>query len=321
MESLKPLVTSFLVFLICAFVSACDYLSSDAQVLNEFRESTPFAKEVGQCVGATGNVEWRVFQPPGNKNPKLKVIEATLTKGEDRLNIQWFYNLETKVSEMAYAVKPGEATNRLFMVMNIGLFCVQSIITGPKAGLKSEGEAPQQPVAEQKLPSRTVAPQSSGAPVEAKTATYKGAYFEITFPADFNVRPLDATPSMKTSAALFSSPDGAMEFYIFSPQWGGDAPGISIHPETEIEISRKSEKGRSSGVEGTYTWTTITAKDKSYTRMYQDFLSTDASIHWVIGMKYKSDATLQQFKGQYANFKASLKQFSDGCVPTSSTVC
>ena len=160
MESLKPLVTSFLVFLICAFVSACDYLSSDAQVLNEFRESTPFAKEVGQCVGATGNVEWRVVQPPGNKNPKLKVIEATLTKGEDRLNIQWFYNLETKISEMAYAGKPGEATNRLFMVMNIGLFCVQSIITGPKAGLKSEGEAPQQSVAEHKLPSRRVAEAS-----------------------------------------------------------------------------------------------------------------------------------------------------------------
>lgn len=140
LETLKPLITSFLVFLICAFVSACDFLSPDARVLNEFKEATPFAKEIGQCVGATGNVEWRVFQPPGNKNPKLKVIEAALTKGEDRFNIQWFYNLETKISEMAYAGKPGEETNRLFMVMNIGLFCVQSIITGPKSGLKSEGD-------------------------------------------------------------------------------------------------------------------------------------------------------------------------------------
>ena len=102
-----------------------------------------------------------------------------------------------------------------------------------------------------------------------------------------------------------------MTFYIFSPQWAGDAPGIALDAAKETEISRKTEAGKSSGVTGTYTWTTIAAKDKSYTRTYQDFLATDKSIHWVIGMKYQSDAVLQQHKAAYAAFKGSLRQLAD----------
>lgn len=54
-----------------------------------------------------------------------------------------------------------------------------------------------------------------------------------------------------------------------------------------------------------------TAKDKSCTRIYLDFLATDASIHWVIGMKYKSDAALQQYKALNVKFKASFRQHAD----------
>jgi hypothetical protein len=145
----------------------------------------------------------------------------------------------------------------------------------------------------------------------AESTTFRGAYFEIKHPKDFVAKPLDAKVAKEASAATFSSPDGAMTFYIFSPQWGGDAPSIALDTSREVEASRKAEKGKSSGVEGKYTWTTIAAKDKSYTRIYQDFLATDGSIHWVIGMKYKSDAVLQQYKSQYAAFKTSLRQLSD----------
>ncbi|MCY7389019.1 MAG: hypothetical protein LH481_13325 [Burkholderiales bacterium] len=128
------------------------------------------------------------------------------------------------------------------------------------------------------------------APAGAKQTTYKGAYFEIKYPADFKARAIDATKAKESSAATFSSPDGDMEFYIFSPQWGGDAPGIALDPSRETETRRKTDKGKSSGVAGVYSWVTISARDKSHTRVYQDFLAEDASIHWVIGMKYKSDA-------------------------------
>lgn len=146
---------------------------------------------------------------------------------------------------------------------------------------------------------------------EERQATYKGAWFEINYPANFKAHALDAAKPKQSNAATFTSHDGAMEFYIFSPQWGGDAPGIALLPATEVEISRKSEKGKSSGVEGVYTWSTVSAKDKSYTRVFQDFLAADGSIHWVIGMKYKSDTALQRYKSQYARFKASLRQLAD----------
>lgn len=152
--------------------------------------------------------------------------------------------------------------------------------------------------------------QTSGAPAPA-VATYKGAYFEIKYPADFKAQPLNASKPSESSAATFTSPDGAMTFYVFSPQWGGDAPGIALDTTKETETSRKTEKGKSSGVEGTFTWTTIATNDKSYTRTYQDFLANDKSIHWVIGMKFASDAALQKHKAAYAAFKASLRQLAD----------
>jgi hypothetical protein len=62
---------------------------------------------------------------------------------------------------------------------------------------------------------------------------YKGAWFEIEYPDAFTVE-----PSLKSStnvegfdSALFTSPDGKVQFYIFSPQWTGK-------PEESITVSQ-----------------------------------------------------------------------------------
>jgi hypothetical protein len=147
--------------------------------------------------------------------------------------------------------------------------------------------------------------------VATRYASYKGKFFEVQYPANFKVRVLDAAKARESNAATFASADGSMEFYVFSPQWAGDAPGIALDGAREIEVSRDTKPGKSSGVAGTFTWTTIAAKDKSYTRRYQDFLATDGSIHWVIGMKYRGEADLARYQAEYAKFKASLKQLAD----------
>jgi hypothetical protein len=102
-----------------------------------------------------------------------------------------------------------------------------------------------------------------------------------------------------------------MQLYIFSPQWDGTPPGIALDAAKESETAKKSEPGKSSGVDGTFTWQTITAKDKSYTRTYQSFKAKDEPIHWVIGMKFKDDATLAKHRADYARFKGSLEQYAD----------
>ncbi len=156
-----------------------------------------------------------------------------------------------------------------------------------------------------------VASFSAAASTDDKALPFKGAYFEVKYPSQFKARALESSSRNAASAATFTSPDGSMQFYIFSPQWGGDPPGIALNSAGETETARKTEKGRSSGVDGTFTWYTIVANDKSYTRTYQDFVATDKSIRWVIGMKYTSDAALQQYRAHYGRFKASLRQLAD----------
>ena len=95
----------------------------DHAALEEFKNSTA-AQEVNKCVGANGSVEWSIFQPVGNKNSDVRVIQAVLAKSDEKYQIQWFYNLNTKVSELAFAGKPGEKTSPLRMGLDLAVFCL-----------------------------------------------------------------------------------------------------------------------------------------------------------------------------------------------------
>jgi hypothetical protein len=52
---------------------------------------------------------------------------------------------------------------------------------------------------------------------------YKGAWFDIMYPAGFTVRPSikSSTSAEGYDSVFFASPDGKVEFYISSPQWRG----------------------------------------------------------------------------------------------------
>jgi RNA polymerase subunit RPABC4/transcription elongation factor Spt4 len=137
---------------------------------------------------------------------------------------------------------------------------------------------------------------------------FTGAWFKITAPSDFIVK-----PSMKSSSgsgyesAFFDSPDGDVEFYVFSPQWGGEPNDINIDANTEKVISTLTQT--SNGL--TKTWDVIQALDGSYYRSYQDTKTQGGNIHWIIGLKYKSKAAHEKYEKAYLSFKKSLTQFSD----------
>ncbi|MBL8514189.1 MAG: hypothetical protein JNJ55_09395 [Betaproteobacteria bacterium] len=146
---------------------------------------------------------------------------------------------------------------------------------------------------------------------EAKEKTYRGKFFEVRHPADFVAVPLAVPRAAESDAATFTSPDQSVTFYVYSPQWAGEAPGIALDAQKETEVERRSAPGKSSGVAGTFTWTTLAAKDKSYTRSYQRFEANDKSIHWVIGLKYANADVLKRHEAAYARFKATLVQLAD----------
>jgi hypothetical protein len=139
--------------------------------------------------------------------------------------------------------------------------------------------------------------------------TYKGAWFEIKYPATFKARASLKSISFdgQYDSAVFTAKDGSAEFYVFAPQWNGKPTDIEIDSRKEEFVSQQADH------KGTITVrrVTIRAKDGSYTRAFEDTENTDLNIRRVFGFKYKNRATYNKYRGQYLTFKRSLQQFSD----------
>ena len=139
-------------------------------------------------------------------------------------------------------------------------------------------------------------------------ATYRGAWFEVDYPADFTAAPsLPSTTAEGADSATFTAPDGSVSFYVFSPQWGGTPEDIALDPATETLASERSETS------GTVTrrWFTIAAKDGRYQRSYLTTTDDRGPTTRTIGLRYSSQEALDRFRGQYVTFRDSLRQFSD----------
>jgi hypothetical protein len=141
-----------------------------------------------------------------------------------------------------------------------------------------------------------------------RTRTYQGAWFTINYPDDFmprnSMRSLTSTEGY--DSAFFLSPDGLVEFYIFSPQWNGIPADININRQTEYMLDRDIRK-RSDKTEILYT---IAAKDGSYKRSYRETRQYD--VNWVLGIRYSSQKAYDKYQQAYVRFKESLEQFADG---------
>lgn len=158
----------------------------------------------------------------------------------------------------------------------LGLFIIVSILTGPA-------------VASQK-----------------GWVTYRGAYFEIKYPASYRVRPSQRTEDLYDSV-FFASPDGAVEFYVFSPIWNGEPKDIEINEARETYVSQKTEENGGIKIRRV----TIRARDGSYTRSFEDRENTNTNNRTVFGIKYRDQKAYNAHRQAYLNFKKSIKQFAD----------
>ncbi len=137
---------------------------------------------------------------------------------------------------------------------------------------------------------------------------FEGAWFEVDYPQDFTARPsLQSDSADGADSAFFASPDGTVEFYVHSPQWGGVASDIALDPATE---RLADEKVVATGPL-TKRWSTIAAKDGSYRRSYMTVTDSRGPSNWTIGRKYASQADLRRFDAEYLTFRESLRQFAD----------
>jgi hypothetical protein len=137
---------------------------------------------------------------------------------------------------------------------------------------------------------------------------YKGAWFEIKYPAAFQVHPSLKSPSGQGyDSVFFAAPDGSVEFYVFSPQWNGDPGDVAINSRNEVLVSQTSEKKGSKTVRRV----TIKARDNSYSRSFEDTEDEATNTRKVFGIKYRNAATYSRYRQTYLTFKQSLTQFAD----------
>lgn len=138
--------------------------------------------------------------------------------------------------------------------------------------------------------------------------TYKGAWFEVKYPSDFRVRPsLQSSSGQTYDSVFFSSPDGSVEFYVFSPQWNGQPSDIELNSQSEVQVSQDTQRRSGKIVRRV----TIRARDNSYLRSFEDTEDTSTNTRKVFGIKYRNQAAYSRYRQSYLTFKQSLRQFAD----------
>ena len=176
----------------------------------------------------------------------------------------------------------------------------------------------------------------SNAPIEVKTDTiiaenelqteaitneltseikqFKGNWFDIEYPANFMATPSKPIISeeeityVETDEAYFESPDGEVEFFVYSPQWGGE-PTHYFEVKPNEKISDNEEAIDEIIPTTIIKWVTIEDENGAYTRSY--YHKKTESTDLVFGIKYKNQAIYDLYYEQYKAFKKSLVQYAD----------
>ncbi|MBK8396693.1 MAG: hypothetical protein IPL26_15845 [Leptospiraceae bacterium] len=143
---------------------------------------------------------------------------------------------------------------------------------------------------------------------KSNSLVYKGGWFEVEYPKEFTVKPSipSSMPNLYDSA-FFISPDKKVKFYVFSPQWSGEATDISLDPSKEIEKDTKTET--KNGMK--HKWYTFESKDGSKLRSYQETTNAEETTKLILGIEYADRESYKKNKDAYLKFKKSIKQFAD----------
>lgn len=136
--------------------------------------------------------------------------------------------------------------------------------------------------------------------------TYKGAYFDIKYPAGFKAR-ASLRSDENPDSAFFTAPDGSVEFYVYSPIWNGEPTDIEINEAKEDYVSQDTQTNAGIKIRRV----TIRAKDGSYLRSFEDKENTNTNNRTVFGIKYRNQAAYNKYRQAYLTFKKSIRQFAD----------
>lgn len=156
-------------------------------------------------------------------------------------------------------------------------------------------------------------------PTSEAPRLYSGSYFDIRYPADFSPRPLAPVQgggerkAVETDEAYFSAPDGAAEFYVYSPLWSGEPQYLQIRPDERTLRDEGEESGPPDNLQRNRFIITEAANGAAG-RMILSVraqIGSGSDTHHVFGFEYRDRAAYERHAEAFEAFKASLQQFAD----------
>lgn len=130
---------------------------------------------------------------------------------------------------------------------------------------------------------------------------FQGQFFSVKPPDGFKVE--KGTPD----SVLVRSPKGDVGFYVYSPQWGGDAPDFVPRKGVTTEVTHPNR----------YTTETRATWKEPKTGMMRSMLrqeivrNDEVKAVKVFGYEYRNKAAYDRHLDEYKAFKKSLQQFGD----------
>ncbi len=150
---------------------------------------------------------------------------------------------------------------------------------------------------------------------EEPVTKFNGSWFSIQYPESFTPSPdgpleeFNDYEHVETDEATFTSKQGEVAFFVYSPQWGGEPENyLEIGPNETLASIKEKDTGTEDWPETT-TWYTFAAKDNSYTRAAVSVETESTDL--VFGIKYARQSDYDKYKPAYLAFKKSLEQYAD----------
>ena len=152
-------------------------------------------------------------------------------------------------------------------------------------------------------------------PDDYEWAVYRGDYFDVEVPQQFIIEEISG------DAVYFSSPDGAVKMYIYSPLWDGEPPQVMVGEGEEL-VDEKVDENFAQRI----VWQTIKSEDGSYWRSVVDTRrATDypeqipfpegyepsSFERTTFGIQYRDEVSLEKYNEVYLRFKNSLIKYAD----------
>jgi len=156
-------------------------------------------------------------------------------------------------------------------------------------------------------------------------SSYNGSWFSVKYPRNFKAAPTEPTDTftedrfgepieppytfVRAEEATFTSPDGKVEFFIYSPLWGGEPESYLLTAANEKIISDTTKKDKDPSWGRTHRWVSFEDKNGKYKRAFHHMKTENTSL--VFGIKYADQVSYDTYKEDYLAFKGSLMQFAD----------